>query len=206
MRGAHDPPRFRGRCDRHGSDAQHQRRDAGGLRGQCEFAAGDKIERFRRPPEFDHHRAQRIAGQGIGGDTQSGLDISRAHGDDLPWIEAKLAPTVHRQHAGFHLGEILPHPQQRFPRNDPARQTRNETRCRRCVTAAFGEHLVQRTAQQPAAQRRIGFGMAERNAPSRIVYLRRVEMRDVPSQTRKHAFACAGLAPLLSILLWPMLA
>src|SRR6267142_5443490 len=44
MRRAHDPSGFRGRGPRLRRHPQQQGSDAGGLRGQCELAAGDEIE------------------------------------------------------------------------------------------------------------------------------------------------------------------
>ena len=116
MRCAHDPARLgggrRGSC----AKAQHQRGDAGGLRGQREFAAGDEIELARIAKDFQHDGAERIAGERICRRAQGGLDIGGAHGDQTARIEAKLDQAAHRQRAGFHFGKILPHPDQRLSR------------------------------------------------------------------------------------------
>jgi hypothetical protein len=88
MRRAHDPSGFRGRWPRLRGHPQEKRGDAGGRRGQCEFAAGDEIELTRLPPDFQHDGAERIAGQRVGGGPQRGVGVGRAHGHEQPRIEA----------------------------------------------------------------------------------------------------------------------
>ena len=80
MRRAHDPSGLRRRGPRLRRYPQQQRGDAGGLRGQSELAAGDEIELTRLPPDFQHHGAERIAGQRVGGGPQRGVGVSGAHG------------------------------------------------------------------------------------------------------------------------------
>ena len=88
MRRAHDPSCFRGRGPRLRGHPQQKRGDAGGLRGQRELAAGDEIELARLPPDFQHHGAERIAGQRVGGGPQRGVGVGRAHRHQQPRIEA----------------------------------------------------------------------------------------------------------------------
>jgi hypothetical protein len=82
MRRAHDPPCLRGRGPRLRRHPQQKCGDAGGLGGQSEFAARDEIELTRLPPDFQHHGAERIAGQRVGGGPQRGIGIGGAHGHE----------------------------------------------------------------------------------------------------------------------------
>jgi hypothetical protein len=96
MRRAHDPSGLRGRGQWRRCQAQQQRSDAGRLRGQREFAAGDQIELPWLPPDFQHHGAERIAGQRIGGGPQRSIDIGGTHGDQRARIEAELNEPARR--------------------------------------------------------------------------------------------------------------
>ena len=96
MRRAHDPARFRGGRRWACAHPQQQRGDAGGLRGQGQFAAGDEIELARLAKRLQHDGAQRIAGQRIRRGAQCGLDIGGAYGDDEARIEAKLGKAIRR--------------------------------------------------------------------------------------------------------------
>src|SRR6185437_386338 len=75
MRRAHDPSCFRGGGQRLRCNPQQQSGDAGGLRGQGQLAARDKVELLGLPPDFQHHRAQRITGERIRRRAQRALDI-----------------------------------------------------------------------------------------------------------------------------------
>jgi hypothetical protein len=77
------------------------------------------------------------------------------------------------------------------------RKTGDETRRRRAMASAFGEHLVQRAPRQPALQRRVRTGMAERHARKRIRLA--FEAADGPPQGRKRTHARAQHAPLLTV-------
>jgi hypothetical protein len=115
MRRAHDPS-----CLRRGglwlrSHPQQQSGDAGHLRGQCQFAAGDEIELARLPPDFQHHAIKRIAGQRVRGGAQCRVDIGGAHSHQQAGIETEFGQSAHRHRARFNLGEILPYPNQRPP-------------------------------------------------------------------------------------------
>jgi hypothetical protein len=99
MRGFHHPSGFGSRRRRLRRHAQHQTGDAGGLRGQGQLAAGDQIQLTRLAPDFQHHRANRIAGQRVGRGTQGIVDIGRAHRDQPARIEAEFGQPAHRQRA-----------------------------------------------------------------------------------------------------------
>jgi hypothetical protein len=196
MRRAYDPSCLRGRGLRRRRKPQQQCGDAGSLRSQCEFAAGDEIELARLAPDFQHHGAECIAGQRVGGSPQRRLDIGGAHGHQQPRIEAQLGEPAHRQRAGFDFGKILPHPDQRPARRHPSRKARDESR-RRSTLVSFGEDFMHRGAGEAAAQRRIGLGMAERHPVKRMRFRARLDALDAAAQIRKRAHACAGHAPFL---------
>ena len=101
MRRAYDPPRLRRRRPRLRRHPQQQCSDAGGLCGQSELAAGDEIELTRLSPDFQHHGAERIAGQRVGGGPQRDVGVSGAHGHHETGIETQFAKPAHRQRAGF---------------------------------------------------------------------------------------------------------
>ena len=166
MRRAHDPTRFRRRGLRLRRHPQQQAGDAGGLRRQRQLAAGDEIELTGFAPDFQHHRAQRIAGQRIGGGAKCCVDVGGAHGHHAARIEAEFGEARHRQPAGFDLGKILPDPDQRPPRCYPSRQPCDKPG-RRGALPAFRKHLVYGGQREAALQPRIGLRMAERHARGR---------------------------------------
>ena len=190
MRRAHDPAGLGGRHDRHRGNAQHQSGDAGLACGERQLAARDEIERPGLTPDFRDDAAERIAGQPIGRNAQRALGIRRAHDHDAARVQSQFGEARHRQIAILARRKILPHPQQKLCVRQPPRETGNEP-CRGRGMPILGEHLVQSAAQQPAAQRHIGLGMAEQRAARRIDHLRRIEMRDVAAQTRERIEACA---------------
>ena len=186
MRRAHDPSGLRGRGPRLRRHPQQQRGDAGGLRGQCEFAAGDEIELTRLPPDFQHDGAERIAGQRVGGGPQRGVGVGGAHGHQQPRIEAQFAKPAHRQRAGFDFRKILPHPDQRPARRYPSREPGDEAGGRRALMS-LGEHFMHRGERKPAAQHRIRCRMAERD----LVEVMRIAMRlDAARCARANSQAC----------------
>jgi hypothetical protein len=196
MRRAHDPSCLRGRGSRLRRHPQQQCGDAGGLRGQCKFAAGDEIELAGLPPDFQHDGAERIAGQRVGGGPQRDVGIGCAHRHEQPRVETELAKPAQRQRTRFNFRKILPHPDQRPARRHPSREASDEARGRRALVA-LGEHFMHRCDCKTAAQRRIRDRMAERD----LVEIRRIAMRlepfDASSQIRKRACACGAHAPLL---------
>jgi hypothetical protein len=96
MRRAHDPSGLRRRGFLLRRHPQQQAGDAGGLRRQSQLAAGDKIELTCLAPDFQHDSADRIAGQRVGGGSQRGLGIGRAHRYHAARIEPEFGPSAHR--------------------------------------------------------------------------------------------------------------
>ena len=129
----HDPSRLRRRRDRRCRQAQQQRGDAGGLRGQCQFAARDQIELPRRAKNFQHDGAERVAGKRVGSGAQRAVDIGRAHGHHETRVEAEFAKPAHRQRTGFQFTKFLPHPDQRPARRQPPGKTGDEAGGRRTL-------------------------------------------------------------------------
>ena len=199
MRRAHDPSCLRRGGQRLRRHPQQQAGDARGLRGQCQLAAGDEIELAGFAPDFQHHGADRIAGQRVGGGAQGGVHIGCAHGHQEPRIEPEFGQSAHRHRAGFNFGEILPHPYQRPPCRHPPGKACDKSRRRGTLPARFGEHLMHRGHREAALQRRIRFRMAERHPLERRGVGMRLDALDAAAQTRKRAHACAGHAPLLEI-------
>lgn len=109
-------------------------------------------------------------------------------------VETQFSQSARRQGAVLPRGEILPHPQQRPLRRDTVGEPGDEAGRRRAMAAVLGEHLVQRAAHQPALQRRVRAGMAERDPCQPIGGA--FEAADGFSQGRKRVCACAGHAPL----------
>jgi hypothetical protein len=191
MRRAHDPSGFRRRglwLRRH---PQQQAGDAGGLRGQREFSAGDQIELPRPAPDFQHHGAQRVAGERVGCRPQRALDIGRAHAHHAARIETEFGEATHRQRACFKFGKILPHPDQRPARRGPSHEPCEET-ARNGALMSLAKHLVHRAQGKPALKRRIGLGMAEPRLVERARAAMRLDVLDRAAQSRKRARARAG--------------
>ena len=202
MRRAHDPPCLRGRGPRLRRHPQQQCGDAGGLGGQSKLAAGDEIELARLPPDFQHHDAERIAGQRVGGGPQRGIGISGAHGHHQTRIEPEFAKPAHRQRAGFDFAKILPHPDQRPARRQPSGEARDEAGGR-CALMSLGKHFMHRGDRKAATQHSVRCRVAKRD----LVEVMRIAMRfqafDAASQIRKRACACGAHAPLLQGI-WPL--
>jgi hypothetical protein len=196
MRRAHDPSGFRRRRLWLRPYPQQQAGDAGGLGCQRQLAAGDEIELTRLPPDFQHHDAQRIAGQRIGGGPQRGIDIGGAHRHEETRIETEFGQSVHRQRARFNFGEILPYPQQRTSRANAPGKPCDKTSRASTLPAGLGKHLVHRPHREATLQQRVGVGMAERHPVRPVRIAMRLDAFDAPTQTRKHVRACAGHAPL----------
>ncbi len=189
MRRAHDPSRLRRGglwLSRH---PQQQAGDARRLRGQRQLAAGDEIELSRFAPDFQHDGAQRIAGERVGGGSQRGIHIGRAHRHQKARIETEFSQSAHRQRTRFNFGEILTYPNQRPPCRRPPRKARDKTRRRGTLPACIGEHLMHRTHGEAALQRRIGVGMPERHPARRVGITVRLDALDTAAQSRKRVRA-----------------
>ena len=132
----------------------------------------------RFAPDFQHHGAQRIAGERVGGGSQRGVHIGGAHRHQEARIETEFGQSAHRQRARFNLGEILTYPNQRPPRRRPPRKARDKTRRRGTLPARFREHLVHRTHGEAALQRRIRVGMSERHPARRVRIAMRLDALD----------------------------
>jgi hypothetical protein len=117
-------------------------------------------------PDLQHHRAERIAGQCVGGGAQRGVDVGGAHRHHAARIEAEFGEASHRQRAGFDLGKILPDPHQGTPCRYASRKAGDESR-RRGALPPLGKHLVHSRQCEAALQHRIGLRMPERHARSR---------------------------------------
>jgi hypothetical protein len=193
MRRAHDPSCLRRRGAWRGRDPKQKRGDAGGLRRQCQLAARHEIELARLAPEFQHHRAHRVACERIGRGPHRGFRIACTHRHQQARIETEFGEPAHRQRAGFAFGKILPHPEQRPARGDTPGKASDEPRRRRALPAGLGKHLMHRAAREPALQRRIGLCMAERDTSGPVRAVMRFDARDIAAQTRKHVQACAHL-------------
>jgi len=167
MRRAYDPSCFRGRGLRRGRHPQQQCGDAGGLRRQGEFAAGDEIELPRLAPDFQHHRAERIAGQRVGGGTQRGIGVGGTHGYQQARIEAEFAKPAHRQRPGFQFGKILPHPDQRPALRQPSGEAGDEAGGGRTLVT-FRKHLMHRSHCEAALQHSVSAGVAKRGLVMRM--------------------------------------
>jgi hypothetical protein len=194
MRRAHDPSRLRRRSCGLRRHPQQQTGDAGGLCCQRQLAAGDEIELPSFAPDFQHHRANRVAGQRVGGGAQCDVDVGGAHGHHAARIEAEFGEASHRQRSGFNFGKILPNPHQWPPYRYPPRKPRDEAGRRRALTS-LGKHLVHGGQREAALQRRVGIGMSQRHAQWRRVGMR-LDPLDAAAQTRKHGHARARHAPL----------
>ena len=164
MRRAQDPSGFGGRGQRSRRDPQHRTGDTRSLRSQRQLAARDQIELARLAPDFQHHRAERVAGQRIGCAPQRRVDVSCAHADHKARIETEFGEPAHRQRTRFNLvknpgaprpadGAGSTVPQSPRPILWPSRSAvpRQNTSCIAPVA-------------RPPLQRRIGARMAERDA------------------------------------------
>jgi hypothetical protein len=129
------------------------------LRGQCQLAAGDEIELPRRPPDFQHDDAKRIAGERVSRRPQGGVHIRCAHRHQEARIKTEFGQSAHRQRTRFYFSEILTYPQQRPP-GHPSREARNKPGRRRNLSS-LGEHLVHRAHGEAALQGSIHVNMTE---------------------------------------------
>jgi hypothetical protein len=203
MRRAHDPSCFRRRGQRLGRHPQQQTGDAGRSRGQCQLAAGDKIELSRWPPDFQHDDAKRIAGERIGSRPQRGVHIRRTHRHQKSRIKAEFGQSAHRQRTRFNFSEILTYPHQRPPGRRPSREAcpprevyppreaYNEPGGRGTLPS-LGEHLVHRADGEAALQCSICVNMTECHPVEHVRIAVRLDALNAAAQSRKRARACGG--------------
>jgi hypothetical protein len=187
----HDPSRLRGGGNRRGCNAQQKPGAPCALRGERQLAACHDIELVGLAPDFQHHRADRIAGERVGSGAQGVINIGRPHRHQATRIEPELGEPAHRQPPHLALGKILPHPNQRPPRRHAPRQPCDKAGGRRTLPAALAKHLMQSAAREPALQHGIGLPMAEGCAFRRRAAALRLDAFDTAAQTRKRAHACA---------------
>jgi hypothetical protein len=189
MRRAHDPSRLRRGGRRLGRQPQQQAGDARGLGCQRQLAAGDEIELSRFAPDLQHDGAKRVAGERVGGGPQRGLHIGCMHRHHETRIETEFGQSAHRQRPRFNFGEILTHPNQRPPCRRPPGKACDKARRRGTLPARIGEHFVHRSHGEPALQRGVGLGMAERHPARRTGIAMRLDALDAAAQIRKRARA-----------------
>jgi hypothetical protein len=163
VRRAYDPSGLGRRGPRLRRHPQHQTGCVGGLRGQRQLAAGNKIELLRFAPHFQHDGAYCIADKRIGGRPQRVVHIGGADGDQKARIETEFGEPAHRQRARFKLREILSDPNHWPSRGHPPRQPSNKAGRRSALPSGFRKHLVHGAQSDPALQAGIGFRMPERH-------------------------------------------
>jgi len=167
MRRAHDPSGFRGRSLRFRCDPQHEAGDARGLRRQRQLAAGNEVELLRLAPNLHHDDTHRIADKRVRSRPQRMVHVASAYSDEKAGIEAELDEPVHRHHARFNLGEILPYPYDGPPARQPAGKGGHKTGRRRALPPRLRKHFVHGAQSEPALQGRIGLRMAEHRLAKR---------------------------------------
>ena len=135
----------------------------------------------RLAPDLQHHGAQRIAGERIGRRPQRTFDIGGAHRHQIARIKAELGKPSYRERARFEIAKILPHPHQRPSRRDARRKPRDKTGRRRALMPQR-KHFVHGGGREPAAQRAICLGMAERDAMRGATARGCLHALDMPAQ------------------------
>jgi hypothetical protein len=188
---AHDPSCLRGRRNRRRRNPEQKTGDAGALGCERQLAACHQIKLVRLAPDFQHHGADRIAGERVGGGAKCILDIGDSHRHQEARIKPELGEPAHRQPPHLALGKILPHPDQRPARRHTSRQPCDKAGGRSALPAAFAKHLMQSAECEPALQYRIGLSMSEGCALRRRAAALRLDAFDTAAQTRKRAQACA---------------
>ena len=185
MRRTHDPSGLGGRGPRLRRHPQHQPGRAGSLRGQCQLAAGDKVELPRLTPDLQHDRAHRIAGKCIGRRSQGLLDVGGVDADETTRIETEFGKTVHRHSARFDFGEILPDPDHRTPLGHAPGNAGDKPGRHRALPSGLCKHLVYGAQSEPALQARIRIRMAKRHLSQTMRRAMRLEALDAVAQRRK---------------------
>jgi hypothetical protein len=133
------------------------------LRGQCQFAAGDKVELPRLAPDLQHDRAYRIAGERVGRRSQGMLDVGGVDGDEKARIKTEFGKPGHRNRARFNLVKILTDPNHWPSRGDAAREPRDKARRSRALPTGLPKHFVNDAQSEPSLQARIRLRMPKRH-------------------------------------------
>jgi hypothetical protein len=157
------------------------------LRGQCQLAAGDKVELSRLAPDLQHDGAHRIAGERISGRSQGMVDVSDVDADETTRIETEFGKPAHRDGACFDFREILPDPNHRTPRGHPSRNPGDKAGRHSALPSRARKHLVHRAQSEAALQARIRIRMSERHLSQAIRRAMRLEALDAVAQSRNRA-------------------
>ena len=149
------------------------------MRGQCQLAAGDKVELSRLAPDFQHDGAHRIAGERVGSRSQCMLDISGVDTDETTRIQTEFGKPAHRDGARFNFREILPDPNHRPPRGHAPRDPRDKSGRHSALPSGFRKHLVHGAQSESALQARIRLRMSEPHPARRVRLTTGLEALDV---------------------------
>ena len=153
--------------------------------GQCQLAAGDKVELPRLAPDLQHDRAHRIAGERIRSRSQCMVHVSRVDADETTRIETEFGKPAHRDGPRFNFREILPDPNHRTPRGHAPRNSCDKAGRRSTLPPRARKHLVHSTQGETALQARVCIGMSERHPARRIRLTTGLEALDTVAQRRK---------------------
>jgi hypothetical protein len=96
------------------------------------------------------------------------VDVASAYSDEKAGIETKLDEPVHRHHARFNLGEILPYPHDGPPARQPAGKGGHKTARRRALPPRLRKHFMHGAQSEPTLQTSIGLRMPEHRLAKRI--------------------------------------
>lgn len=167
------PARLRGTRPRFGIGAQQQRSDARGFRGQRDPAAGGQVEHARVAPQLDHRRADARATHDVDRRAQQRDRIGEQDQHDPPRVDADRGEAGGMDRAAP-LGRLLAQPDERARRRaDEPGEHRGKPCGAPRVFRLAGKQFVQPPAREPAADRGVDSGMAERDGrgPCRIAPL-----------------------------------
>jgi hypothetical protein len=157
------------------------------LRGQCQLAAGDKIELSCLAPDLQYDGAYCIAGERIGGRPQRMIHVRGVDADEKAWIETQFDQAARRDGTRFDLGEILPDPNHRTPRGHAPCDPRDKSGRRGALPSGLRKHLVHGAQNEAALQARVRILMSERHLSQAIRRAMRLEAFDAAAQGRNRA-------------------
>ena len=157
--------------------------------GQCQLAAGDKVELSRLAPDLQHDCAHRIAGERIRSRSQCMVHVSGVDADEKTRIETEFGKSAHRDRTRFNFREILPDPNHRTPRGHAPRNPCDKASRHSALPPRARKHLVHSTQSETALQARVCIGMAEPHPAPRIRLTTGLEALDTVAQNRNRACA-----------------
>jgi hypothetical protein len=157
------------------------------LRGQCQLAAGDKIELSCLAPDLQHDGTHRIAGERIGSRPQRMLHVRGVDADEKARIETQFDQAARRDGARFDFGEILPDPNHRPPRGHAPCDPGDKSGRRGALPSGFRKHLVHSPQSEAALQARVRILMSERHLSQAIGRAMPLEAFDAAAQGRNRA-------------------